>query len=402
MKTYIKFKYILLILVYIVFFSESNFAQVTPAIQLAGRGVMSFNTYNRTGGMVTDENSAVSDFSDTGIILGLRQKLYNNYRSRFVVGFQFPDVDSDLGQVFFHQVHFQLQNKWSIFRIGRSRIRSSLIEFPTLRDDDAIQFTDVLNPFSLGKNTAESQFGNVVEAGIIFKQQLYLIVHGEHLTETPVQPATVEEDFSLNAIGGTIEYRVPEVQRFNRNFLTQLGIGWNNFLTKRIGYSGYDKALKNVLFSAVFNLIPDPVYFLDLRHQTIYNFGFKEVKTLNTFEDLARAKSLSHFTSLRLLYRKLELPTAQFSLGFGYKTFPDLTNQTNEMTLIVNGFYRLGENLDVGLQYQFMNLREDLLNLYIEKEHNIKLTLVFSFEQFWNEYYDERDSLLNLEPGYLP
>jgi len=395
------FSYMLIILGIVFLETGNNFAQVASAIQLAGRGVMSFNSYNRAGGVFVDENSAVNDFSDTGLLLGLRQKLYNNYRSRFVIGIQFPDAESDLGQVFFHQVHFQMENKWSVFKLGRTRVRSSLIEFPTLRDDDALQFTDVLNPFSAGHNTEESQYGNVAEAGVIIKQRLFVTAHGEHFTETPVPPATSEEDFSLNAIGGTIEYRVPEVQRFNRNILAQLGIGWNNFLTERVGYSGFDRALKNIIFSTVLNIYPDPVYFVDLRYQTIYNFGFDEVKSINSFADLARTRSISHFGSLRLVYRKLERPAAHFSLGFGYKTFPDLDNQTSAMTLIANGFYRLGENLDIGVQYQFMDLRKDLLNLYTQKEHSIKLALVFSFEQFWNKYYDERDSLLNLEHGYL-
>ena len=401
MSVKLKFEYIFPVLFFSLLILGKGFAQVAPAIQLAGRGVMSFNTYNRAGGIFVDENSAVNDFSDTGLLLGLRQKLYNNYRSRFVIGIQFPDAESDLGQVFFHQVHFQMENQWSIFKLGRTRVRSSLIEFPTLRDDDVLQFTDVLNPFSAGHNTEESQYGNVAEAGLIFKQRLFVTVHGEHFTETPVAPTTSEEDFSLNAIGGTIEYRVPEVQRFNRNILAQLGIGWNNFLTERTGYSGFDRALKNIIFSTVLNIYPDPVYFVDFRHQTIYNFGFEEVKSIYSFADLARTRSISNFSSLRLVYRKLERPTAYFSLGFGYRTFPDLDNQTSAMTLIANGFYRLGENLDIGVQYQFMDLKKDLLNLYTQKEHSIKLALVFSFEQFWNKYYDERDSLLNLEHGYL-
>ncbi|NOZ08606.1 MAG: hypothetical protein GXO91_06985 [FCB group bacterium] len=402
MKTDRKYNLIPLAFFFILLLPMHAAAQVTPAIQLAGRGVMSFNTYDRAGGFGADGNSVVSDFSDTGILLGVRQKLYNDYRSRFVVGFQFPDADSDLGQVFFHQVHFQLENKWSVFRIGRTRIRSSLIEFPTLRDDDAIKLTDVLNPFSSGKNTEESQYGNVVEAGVIYRQRVHLFVHGEHFTVTPVSAEDSEEDFSLNSFGGTLEYRVPEVQRFNRNIVTQLGLGWNNFLTHREGYTGFDETLKNVLFSAVLNLIPDPVYFLDLRHQTIYNFGFDEVSAVNTYADLSRAKSVNNFTALRFLYRKLERPTAQLSLGVGSKIFPDLTNSTREISVIVNGFYRLGENLDIGLQYQFMNYKGDLLDLYPETDQSIKLALVFSFEQFWNEYYDERNSLLNLEHGYLP
>jgi len=38
-------------------------------------------------------------------------------------------------------------------------------------------------------------------------------------TESPLSPSASEEDFSLNAVGGLLEYRVPEVQRFNRNFI---------------------------------------------------------------------------------------------------------------------------------------------------------------------------------------
>ena len=61
--------------------------------------------------------SAVNDCSDTAIRLGFRQKLYNNFRGQLVVGLQFPDADSDLGQVFYHQVFVKLENKSNILKM---------------------------------------------------------------------------------------------------------------------------------------------------------------------------------------------------------------------------------------------------------------------------------------------
>ena len=106
------------------------------------------------------------------LLLGFRQKLYNKFRGQLVVGLQFPDADSDLGQVFYHQVFVKLENRSNILKLGRSRVRSALIEFPTLRDDDALLFTDVLNPFSNGENTEDNQYGNVIEGTHLFGQRV--------------------------------------------------------------------------------------------------------------------------------------------------------------------------------------------------------------------------------------
>jgi len=375
------------------------FTQVSPEIQLGARGVMSFNT-----DIAADKTtSAVNDFSDTGLLLGFRQKLYNNYRSQLVIGLQFPDADSDLGQVFFHQTFIKIEDKSNILKMGRSRVRSALIEFPTLRDDDALHFTDVLNPFSSGENTEDNQYGNVLELAHVFGQRYWLRLHGEHFTETPVPPATAETDFSLNAIGFSFQYRVPETQLWNRPFLQQLGVGFNNFLTDRPGYSGeFDKMLKNVSLSTILNLRPDPVHFWDLRAQGIYNAGFQEIESASGFAELTRAKAVAGFASLRYLYRKLERPTLQLALSFGYKTFPDLLNKTDQLQVVANGFYRLGENFDAGLQVQYSHYNGDLAGLFGENETRFQFALVYAIDQSWNKQFDDRESLLNLEHGYIP
>lgn len=375
------------------------FSQVSPEIQLGARGVMSFNVDDQSGKTA----SAVNDFSDTSLLTGFRQKLYNNFRSQLVIGFQFPDANSDLGQLFFHQIFVKIENRVNILKMGRSRVRSALIEFPTLRDDDALYFTDVLNPFSAGINTEDNQYGNVLEYAHIFKKRFWLRIHGEHFTESPVPPTMVETNFSLNAIGASLQYRVPESQRWNRPILKQIGFGINNFLTdRRGGFSEFEQALKNLSFSTIVNIKSDPVYFWDVRHQSTYNLGFSEFTRIADFASMTRAKSLATFTSLRFLYRKLERPTAQLALSFGYKTFPDLLASTDQLQIVANGFYRLGENFDIALQFQYLKYNGDLKELFGNNEVRLQAGLVYSINQSWNNQFDDRDSLLNLEHGYIP
>lgn len=373
--------------------SKPGFGELSPEIQLGARGVISFN-----GVFASEDNiSEISDFSDTGLLIGFRQKLYCDYRGQMVIGLQFPDADSGLGQVFYHQVFMKIEGKSNVFKIGRSRVRSALIEFPTLRDDDALHFTDVLNPFSSGEDSEDSQYGNVLEASRVFAQRYWLSIHGEHFVEFP------QMDFGFNAVGASLEYRVPETQRWNRGILDQIGIGFNSFLTDRPGdFSEMEQALKNLVFSTVLNIHPDPVHFLDVRHQTIYNVGFDEVEELAEYADMTQASSLATFTALRYLYRRLEHPTAQLTLAFGYKTFPDLSKSADQLQFIVNGLYRLGENFDVILQFQHRSYGGDLEKLLGESESIIQLGLIYSVDQRWNDQFDDRDSLLNLEHGYIP
>ncbi|MBN4056283.1 hypothetical protein JYT20_01020 [Rhodothermus sp. AH-315-K08] len=373
-------------------------AQVMPEIQLGARGVMSFNIDSNSG----ETTSAVNDFSDTALLLGFRQKLYYAYRGRLVAGLQFPDADSDLGQVFYHQVFVSLEDQSNVFKLGRSRVQSSLIEFPTLRDDDALYFTDVLNPFSNGQNTSDNQYGNVLEASHVFGQRVWVTVHGEHFTRASAASAAAETDFGLNAVGASLQYRVPETQRWNRPFLQQIGLGVNNFLANRSGFGDeFDQALTLVSLSTILNLRPDPVHFWDVRHQTIVNLGFDEVVALSAWDSIPRARSISTFTSLRYMNRKLERPTAQVALSLGYKTYPDLLTETDQLQFVAYGRYWIGENFDLGFQYQYINYTGDLRPMFGEQEHRLQVSLVFSIDQRWNNQFDDRDSLLNLEHGYI-
>ncbi len=374
-------------------------AEVAPEIQLGARGVMSLNT-----DIINDQvTNAVSDYSDTDLMVGFRQKMYNRFRGQLVIGFQFPDAESDLGQVFFHQTFIKIEDQFNILKMGRSRVKTTLFDFPTLRDDDALLLTTVLNPFSDGQNSEDHQYGNVLEYTHLFGQRYQLQFHAEHFRKVPEIPGAAETDFGLNALGFVLQYRVPETQRWNRSLIQSVSIGSNNFVTNRQGFSSeYDQALKNFLFGFVVNLKPDPVHFWDLRSQTIYNTGFAELRGIEKFSDLARAEAIGNYTSIRYLYRKMERPTLQVALSGGYKNFPNTIQPTELFQVASNLFYRIGQNFDVGLQVQYKGFSGDLKRMYGDDMMRIQFSLIYSIDQSWNNQFDDRESLLNLEHGYIP
>ena len=381
-----KLIYILLLI------SGISSAQITPEFEIGAKGVFSGNfNFN------SDESSAVSDFSDTQLLMGLKQKLYNNWRAQFVLGLQFPDANSNLGEVFYNNIFIRLEDQSNIVKVGRTLAQTNLNEFPTLRDDDAQQFTYALNPFSDGVNTERDQYANVLEYTHIFKQRLYVSLHGENFYNS-LEP----DDFRLNSMGLSLVYKILQSQRWNRNVLQQIGLSYNNYFTDRYGYhNDFDAAVKNLLLSTVINLKPDPINFVDFKFQAIQNFGWNEITQLNDYFDYTRTESTSFFGTFRYLKQKLERPQFQVSVGGGYKSFTNLETDSNQLMFIANGFYRLGQNFDIGLQYRYRENAGFTQNLFGRNDHRIQLAFVYSFSKIFNKQFGDREDLLNLEHNYI-
>ena len=376
----------------ILFVSSWGYTQITPEFEIGAKGVFSGNlNFN------SDESSAVSDFSDTQLLMGLRQKLYNDWRAKFVLGLQFPDANSNLGEVFYNNIFVRLEDKKNIFKVGRTLAQTNLNEFPTLRDDDAQRFTYALNPFSDGVNTERDQYANVLEYARIFKQRFLVSIHGENFYDS-----TEPDDFRLNSMGLTLMYRVPESQQWNRNVLQEIGLSYNNYFTDRPGYSNdFDASVKNLLFSTTINLKPDPINFLDFRFQAIQNFGWNEITQLNNYFDYTRTESTTVFGTLRYLKQKLERPHYQLAIGAGYKSLSNLETDSDQLMFIANGFYRLGQDFDIGLQYRYPDNKGLTEILFGKSEHRVQLALVYSFSRIFNKQFGDREDLLSLEHNYI-
>lgn len=157
----------------------------------------------------------------------------------------------------------------------------------------------------------------------------------------------------------------------------------------------------NWLGTFTVNIKRDPIHFIDFKFQGIYNVGFESIDSLNTYSDYVQTPSISTFGTIRYLYRKYERPAIQASLGIGYKSFTNFSG-SEQMIVIANVFYRVGENFDIGFQYRYTN-NNGLNGLLFGREtHRFQLALVYSVSQIFNNQFDDRNSILNLEHKYIP
>jgi hypothetical protein len=392
---------LLLIMKQATLFAQLGEDNLLPEIEIGLKTIATGNFYSNQGStslqipILNEGEQVISDFSDSYFLLGARQKLYGSWRGQMVLGFSFPDAGSGLGQVFYNQIFVQIENRRNIFKAGRSTSKTTLLEFPTLRDDDALQYNYVLNPFSNGLNTEDNQYANVLEYTHIFGQRWYATIHGENF-----QDFQNPDDFALNGIGGSLVYRVPETQIWNRGILQEAGLSWNNFLTDR-PKAGVDEVLQNFSGSVALNLKPDPVHFIDFKAQLIQNLGFDDIKVIGNYSDYTRTKSTAAYASMRYVYRKLERPALMASLGFGYRNFSEVGNDTRQWMSIATFFYRIGNNFDLVAQYRYSQNNGELIPLLGENQHRAQMGLSYVFNKVFNSQFDDRTSILNLEHGYI-
>lgn len=76
--------------------------------------------------------------------------------------------------------------------------------------------------------------------------------------------------------------------------------------------------------------------------------------------------------------------------------------QNYHWQIVTNAYYRLGENSDLVFQIQHSQFSGDLQALYGTSETRLQVGFIYSIDQSWNKQFDDRNSLLNLEHGYIP
>jgi hypothetical protein len=115
----------------------------------------------------------------------------------------------------------------------------------------------------------------------------------------------------------------------------------------------------------------------------------------------ARSESVTLVGSLRLLSRPYQLDRFQAALTGGYKKF--VGADASQFVIVPNVFYRLGQGVDVGLQYRYEQF-SDVLAAQIgrKRDHSVQLIIGFRFQMMFNNYFGDRDDILNLEHGFIP
>ena len=182
-----------------------------PRITLGGTGLVSFNINGETpfnAGVTGDTDfGTVNDFSDSFLLIRLDRQLYETSRAGMIIGFLFPDARNDLGDVFYNQVNVFYNSQHFGGILGRTRLSNFLVEFPTLREEDILEYAFVTNAFSNADNSEFSRYGNVLRASL-FQMGSRLAIAGQvsNWTVTDEQGEEVD-DFDVNDVSGSLVYR---------------------------------------------------------------------------------------------------------------------------------------------------------------------------------------------------
>lgn len=366
-------------------------ADLEPELAIGIRAVTSVNGALMQNG---DATSAI-DFSDTYVFLRPRISMYeSNLRAGALFAVTFPDAYDEPGTLFLADAHAFLDHRYGTLRVGRGRLKSRLIPMPTLRDDDLIRYTDVSNPFSEGIGTADLQYGNIVDLSLWPAPRWYVEVHAENLVSSAVRPVD-ERAFRINSLGFDAGYRqIPALAPLSA--IRQLAIGTNVYHVDTAARAW----TADMLAAAWLGLVLDPVHAVDLRVQGMYSFGIDDVM-LDTPAATQQARAVAAVTSLGYTYRRRLMPAWRTNVIGGYRRYTEVAR--DQWSIVANAFHAIGATVEVGLQYQFQRRDAAIPSAFgDDQEHSIKLALTGSFETVFGRLFDERDSLLNTEGGYLP
>ncbi len=380
-----------------------------PRLTFAGAGLVSLDGNATTPfgevGSGTDFATVV-DFSDSFLLVRLDQQLFERDRAGLVMGFLFPDVNADLGDVFYNQINVFYDSRYFGGTLGRSRLSNFLLEFPVTREEDLLEYSFVTNGFSNAQNSEFSRYGNVLR-GEAFAFSSRLVLSGQVSSWTVTDPEGEKvNDFDINAASASIVYRLPDGIRY-QGLVRRAGL---EVVSQNLDEEG-QRWMTAVLGAVALNLTRHPLRNFELRAQGIYNFGMDAgvrlagadagTSPLGLPQGRARSESVSLVSSLRFLSRPYQLDRFQAAITGAYKSF--VGQDGSQFALVPNVFFRLGQGVDLGLQYRYEQFSDALAaQIGRKRDHSLQLIVGFRFQMIFNDYFGDRDDLLNLEHGYIP
>jgi hypothetical protein len=112
----------------------------------------------------------------------------------------------------------------------------------------------------------------------------------------------------------------------------------------------------------------------------------------------ARAKSRAVVIALHHTRRPLLLTRWQGSVALAQKSYDDV-DDAKQWSVVPALRYRLGAGVDLAAQASYTRFSDGLGG---GSDRLVKAGLIFALDTTFNDTFGERDSLLNLEHGYLP
>ncbi len=371
----------------------------SPQIEVAGVGISTLGVARTTD----RQSEAGINFSDSALLIGASQRLYDEAIGSFVFGDLATDSanqgsannSANNTSYFTHQSFVDYQSKSIEVLIGRTDNKTAhTVDFPTLRGDDLVTLTNPTDPFSNGGNTEEHRYANV--ASISFNQNFSFFenFHIQHL----INSANLGSDTGINSFGITLQYLAPPGLE-NFSTLPSYGFGYEYIKLSANAPSG----LSQIYGGATINLNKSVTNLIDLRFQDILSLG-SQLTSFQNVTDSFQADSNAAALALRYLYKPFGGSGYQVAVTSAYKSYLKVS-QANSFGFALTGVKTLGQGFDLIGQFQGQS-RSSSLAAYqspgVGFENTIEVGLAFNFDALFNKHINSRRSLLNQEHQYVP
>ena len=369
-----------------------------PQIEVAGTGAATLDlgrSRNTLPGGGTASGSQIN-ISDSALLIGAAQRLYKGGIGSFSLGgLALDEANTGTGkQLFLHQAFVDYQAKDLETYLGRTdQPNAQIVTFPTLRGDDMITFTNLLNPFSNGNNVEEHRYSNVAALTLNQGLRTFENFHVQQLINSAGTPG----DTGLNSYGVSIQRLSPPTLEAIQKVVSY-GAGYEY---RSVGKS--DGGNSQALYAGgVINLKPSLINLVDLRLLDTYTFG-NNLNTFGSTADTFRANSNAIAASLRYLHSPFGKPASQTSLTVGYKSYSKVSN-AGSFGVALTGIKRLGQGVDAVAQYLYQRRDDALAAAYggARTDNAVQVGLIFNFDATFNRSIGPRRTLLNLQHQYIP
>ncbi len=373
---------------------------VAPQIEIAGTGVGTLDL-GRSRNALPDGGRASGsqiNISDSALVVGAAERLYKGgIGSLNVGGLALDQTNVGRGtQLFLHQAYVDYQTQTLEAYVGRTdNPTAQVVTFPTLRGDDLITFTNLLDPFSDGQNVEEHRYSNVGAVTLNQKLTTFENFHVQHLIDSA--GTSTPGDTGLNSYGVSFQYLgLPGLEAVEK--VISYGGGYEHRSVARADGGRSDA----VYAGGVLNLKPSLVNLVDLRVLDNYTFG-NGLRGFRGTPDTFRANANAVTAAVRYLHSPFGKPAYQVSLTAGYKRY-DRIGGADSVGAALTGVRRLGDGFDAVAQYVYQHRGNSLAAAYggAHEENSVQVGFIFNFDTLFNRSVGPRRSLLNLQHQYIP
>ena len=360
--------------------------EVVPRITLAGRVISTGDAKNLDS---SPDDETEFNLEDSAVLLRFDKRIYSdNGVAGAVVGFK---EDEDGAQQF-QQLHAFFWNRDFRVTLGRTRLPNMVIEVPTLRDDDLEAYSRVGTVSS--NEDFDQTYGELLSFDWFINQKIqsFNVWAGSRGNGDEAEFAAASDGIDSYGVGYV--YEQPEdlglVKRIRR-----AGVS----IQRQEVNDGIEKEWVNSLIAGFeINLNTDPSKNWALTTQAIINNGIDFVLDLSTIASQSQADSRAIVSSVRYTARPRLLTRWHAALSVAYKDYSD-NSDASQWSVAPNVVYTLGQGVNLLGQVIYTDYDDGLFDG--GRDLLFQVGISFSLESVFNDQIGERDSIMNLEHGYI-